>query len=38
MHSEPQISFHEIGRSLSSSAGAMIHWLSTDQLIRGEVS
>jgi hypothetical protein len=35
MHSEPQISLHEIGPFLSSSVGAMIHRLSTDQLIRG---
>ncbi len=28
----------QIGPSLSSSAGVMIHWLSTDQLIRAELS
>jgi uncharacterized protein (TIGR03067 family) len=35
MHSDPQISLHEIGPFLSSSVGVMIHRLSTDQLIRG---
>jgi len=35
MHSDPQISLHEIGSFLSSSVDAMIHRLSTDQLIRG---
>src|SRR4030095_1052998 len=38
MHSEPQISLHEIGPFRSSSADAMIHRLCTDQFIRAELS
>jgi hypothetical protein len=38
MHSEPQISLHEIGPFPSSSADAMIHRLCTDQFIRAELS
>jgi len=38
MHSDPQISLHEIAPPFNSSGGAMIHRYCTDQLIRARFS